>query len=207
MPELTALFLPLAAWTIASRRGEWGDLLAATMVTVALRDPDPRLHGAVGDLRLAPAPPRRRRPRLPSCRRSDCRRLGPSRALAEDLPLVLEQEAPQVAPLEQRSPLGLEHRLARQAGDPLRELDPAASRRRPATSRTIPSLWASGASTRRPGQAELLGDGRRQHGARGRVARRDPARQLRVAEHGSRRADPQVAQQRQREPAGDAPGR
>src|SRR5439155_16087664 len=27
IPELTALFLPLAAWTIASRRGEWGDLL------------------------------------------------------------------------------------------------------------------------------------------------------------------------------------
>ena len=39
MPELTALFLPLAAWTLASRRGEWGDLLAATMVTVALAAP------------------------------------------------------------------------------------------------------------------------------------------------------------------------
>jgi hypothetical protein len=32
--ELTAVFLPLAAWTIASRRGEWDQLLAATMVTV-----------------------------------------------------------------------------------------------------------------------------------------------------------------------------
>jgi len=33
LPELTALFLPLAAWTIASRSGAWKDLLAATIVT------------------------------------------------------------------------------------------------------------------------------------------------------------------------------
>jgi hypothetical protein len=39
LPELTALFLPLAAWTIASRRGEWGDLLAATFATVAVAIP------------------------------------------------------------------------------------------------------------------------------------------------------------------------
>jgi hypothetical protein len=39
VPELTALFLPLAAWTIASRRGEWQDLLAATFVTVAIAVP------------------------------------------------------------------------------------------------------------------------------------------------------------------------
>jgi uncharacterized membrane protein len=39
MPELTALFLPLAAWLIASRRGEWEDLLAATVVTVAVAVP------------------------------------------------------------------------------------------------------------------------------------------------------------------------
>jgi hypothetical protein len=39
VPELTALFLPLAAWTIASRRGAWGDLLAATLVTVTLAVP------------------------------------------------------------------------------------------------------------------------------------------------------------------------
>jgi hypothetical protein len=37
--ELTALFLPLAAWIIASRRGEWNQLLAATMVTVAIALP------------------------------------------------------------------------------------------------------------------------------------------------------------------------
>jgi hypothetical protein len=37
--ELTALFLPLAAWIIASRRGEWEQLLAATVVTVALAVP------------------------------------------------------------------------------------------------------------------------------------------------------------------------
>jgi hypothetical protein len=39
VPELTALFLPLAAWTIASRRSEWDDLLAATLVTVAVAIP------------------------------------------------------------------------------------------------------------------------------------------------------------------------
>ena len=35
LPELTALFLPLAAWIVASRRGQWHQLLAATFVTVA----------------------------------------------------------------------------------------------------------------------------------------------------------------------------
>jgi hypothetical protein len=39
LPELTALFLPLAAWIVASRRGDWHQLLAATCVTVALAIP------------------------------------------------------------------------------------------------------------------------------------------------------------------------
>lgn len=39
IPELFALFLPLAAWTIASRKGDWQDLLAATCVTVAIAVP------------------------------------------------------------------------------------------------------------------------------------------------------------------------
>jgi hypothetical protein len=39
IPELMALFLPLAAWIIASRRGEWEQLLAATVVTVAVAIP------------------------------------------------------------------------------------------------------------------------------------------------------------------------
>jgi hypothetical protein len=39
MLELTAVFLPLAAWTIASRRGTWDQLLAATIVTVAIAIP------------------------------------------------------------------------------------------------------------------------------------------------------------------------
>lgn len=39
VPELMALFLPLAAWIQASRRGEWDRLLAATFVTVALAVP------------------------------------------------------------------------------------------------------------------------------------------------------------------------
>jgi hypothetical protein len=39
LPELTALFVPLAAWIIASRRGEWDKLLAATLVTVAIALP------------------------------------------------------------------------------------------------------------------------------------------------------------------------
>jgi hypothetical protein len=39
IPELVALFLPLAAWVIASRRNEWHDLLAATFVTVGIAIP------------------------------------------------------------------------------------------------------------------------------------------------------------------------
>ena len=39
VPELVALFLPLAAWIIASRRNEWQNLLAATFVTVAVAIP------------------------------------------------------------------------------------------------------------------------------------------------------------------------
>ncbi|HEX6582810.1 MAG TPA: hypothetical protein VF056_04335 [Thermoleophilaceae bacterium] len=39
LPELVALFLPLAAWMIASRRGEWHELLAATVVTVGVAIP------------------------------------------------------------------------------------------------------------------------------------------------------------------------
>jgi hypothetical protein len=39
VPELIALFLPLAAWIIASRRDDWHELLAATFVTVAAAVP------------------------------------------------------------------------------------------------------------------------------------------------------------------------
>jgi len=39
VPELFALFLPLAAWMVASRRGDWHELLAATVVTVAIAVP------------------------------------------------------------------------------------------------------------------------------------------------------------------------
>jgi Stage II sporulation protein M len=39
VPELIALFLPLAAWIIASRRDEWHELLAATFVTVGIAAP------------------------------------------------------------------------------------------------------------------------------------------------------------------------
>ena len=39
VPELVALFLPLAAWIVASRRGDWHELLAATFVTVGIAIP------------------------------------------------------------------------------------------------------------------------------------------------------------------------
>jgi hypothetical protein len=39
IPELFALFLPLAAWTIAAQRKAWNELLAATFVTVAIAIP------------------------------------------------------------------------------------------------------------------------------------------------------------------------
>jgi hypothetical protein len=39
LPELFALFLPLAAWLIASRRKQWNTLLAATFVTTGIAVP------------------------------------------------------------------------------------------------------------------------------------------------------------------------
>jgi hypothetical protein len=39
VPELWALFLPLAAWLLASRRHAWDELLAATFVTTAVAVP------------------------------------------------------------------------------------------------------------------------------------------------------------------------
>ena len=39
LPELMALFMPLAAWLIASRRGQWDRLLAASLVTTAIALP------------------------------------------------------------------------------------------------------------------------------------------------------------------------
>jgi hypothetical protein len=39
LPELFALFLPLAAWSLASARGAWDELLAATFVTTAVAVP------------------------------------------------------------------------------------------------------------------------------------------------------------------------
>jgi hypothetical protein len=47
LPELFALFLPLAAWSIASRRGHWKDLLAATFVTTGIAVPILLVAGAV----------------------------------------------------------------------------------------------------------------------------------------------------------------
>jgi hypothetical protein len=47
LPELFALFLPLAAWSIASRRGRWKDLLAATFVTTGIAVPILLVAGAV----------------------------------------------------------------------------------------------------------------------------------------------------------------
>ncbi len=53
VPELMALFLPLAAWIIASRRGDWNKLLAATFVTVALAVPV-LVMSALWEVYLAP---------------------------------------------------------------------------------------------------------------------------------------------------------
>lgn len=53
LPELVALFLPLAAWILASRRGEWERLLAATFVTVALAVPI-LIASAIWEVYVAP---------------------------------------------------------------------------------------------------------------------------------------------------------
>lgn len=39
LPELIAVFLPLAAWLVAARAQQWGQLLAATIATTALALP------------------------------------------------------------------------------------------------------------------------------------------------------------------------
>lgn len=39
LPELVALFLPLAAWLVAARAGAWEQLMAATIVTAAIALP------------------------------------------------------------------------------------------------------------------------------------------------------------------------
>ena len=74
LPELFALFLPLAAWIIASRRNEWHDLLAATFVTTAIAIPlllasaavelwvSPELLRDPGPLTATTPPRRGRRP-------------------------------------------------------------------------------------------------------------------------------------------------
>ena len=53
LPELVALFLPLAAWMVASRQGNWHELLAATFVTVAIAVPV-LLVSAVVEVYLTP---------------------------------------------------------------------------------------------------------------------------------------------------------
>jgi hypothetical protein len=53
LPELSALFLPLAAWLIASRRGRWDELLAATFVTTTIAVPV-LLGSAAVELWVAP---------------------------------------------------------------------------------------------------------------------------------------------------------
>ena len=53
VPELFALFLPLAAWMVASRAGAWKDLLAATFVTVGIAVPI-LLAAAAVEITVAP---------------------------------------------------------------------------------------------------------------------------------------------------------
>ena len=103
--------------------------------------------------------------------------------------------------LEQLPPFGLEHGLARQRGHSLARARGHTRRRplRPPGGR----CQAAAPRSRRPraGQAQLLGDGRGQDGPRGRIAGRDPARQLRIAERRGGVGDPQVAKKGQREAA------
>jgi hypothetical protein len=47
LPELTALFLPLAAWLVASRRRRFDELIAATVATTAIAAPMLVLAAAV----------------------------------------------------------------------------------------------------------------------------------------------------------------
>ena len=79
IPELTALFLPLAAWLIASRRGEWNQLLAATFITVA--DRDPRRSSSQRRSRSTSGPTSSS-PISPTCSESGTSALWPARVAA-----------------------------------------------------------------------------------------------------------------------------
>ena len=50
VPELFALFLPLAAWTIASRRKQWNELLGGDVRDGRDRDPDHHRRRGGGDV-------------------------------------------------------------------------------------------------------------------------------------------------------------
>ncbi|MEO6496489.1 MAG: hypothetical protein ABIO51_03295 [Solirubrobacteraceae bacterium] len=47
IPELIALFLPLSAWLLASRRGEWAGLRRATILTTVIALPVVALSAVV----------------------------------------------------------------------------------------------------------------------------------------------------------------
>ena len=61
--ELTALFLPLAAWLVAARAGAWNQLMAATFATTAIALPALALAIALPEgrehLRRRPVPAHR----------------------------------------------------------------------------------------------------------------------------------------------------
>src|SRR3954451_8299298 len=129
-------------------------------------------------------------------------RLGADQGAAEDALLVLEQKAPQVAPLEERSPLGLQDRLAWEPGDPVRELQRAREQVTPDDLAHDAQLLGLLGLDEPARQAEVLGDSGRQDRPGGGVTRRDPSRKLRVAEDSRGRGDEKVAQENQGEAAG-----
>ena len=82
LPELTAVFLPLAAWILLSRQGRWDEMLAATLVTTAIAFPVVVLAAVVetyvSPQLLSPCSPGRTHPAAPTgARASLCIVMGP----------------------------------------------------------------------------------------------------------------------------------
>ena len=146
------------------------------------RDPGPGRRRDLGDLRLA-ADPGRRLAVLPEpARLRLAGSVSPSRARRKTRSSSSNRKPQRWR--RSSSVRRLVSRIAWRGSAAIRSASASArSTTSPsATSRTIPSRWASARRDDPAGEAELLGDRRRQHRPRGRVAGRDPARQLRVAE-------------------------
>src|SRR4051812_682433 len=131
-------------------------------------------------------------------------RIVPEQRLAEQPLLLVEEVADHAVAVEQDAVLRLHGGLARRRGDASRQLDGARHQLVGGVDRSDdPDAEGAGGVEQAAGEGELRGDRGGEGGTRGRVARRYPAGQLREAEARLLGREPQVAEERQGEAAGE----